>query len=194
MKLILASSSPRRQQLLTDAGYVFEVDPPHQDAETAETGDVSPIDLVALLAFRKARDVANRRDDVIVLAADTVAECEGKVLGKPADIQHARDMLQFLSGKSHFVHTGLCLWSRPDDRHIVRTCTTELVMHSWEPATLEAYLKSGDWRDKAGSFGYQDGLEWVQIVTGSESNVVGLPMELLASLLTEIETGSYQLK
>ncbi len=194
MKLVLASSSPRRCQLLVEAGYAFVVDPPDESAETAETGDVSPMDLVALLAFRKAQDVSVRTAEGIVLAADTVAECAGKVLGKPRDLEHAREMLLFMSGQSHFVHTGVCLWSRPDDRHVVRTCTTELKMKKWNARQLDEYLAGGEWQGKAGAFGYQNGLEWVRIIAGSESNVVGLPMELLAGLLIEIDSGNYRLK
>lgn len=194
MKLILASSSPRRRQLLVDAGYSFSVDLPDDSAESAETGDVTPKELVALLAFRKAENVALRTGEAMILAADTVAECAGQVLGKPRDVAHAREMLMTMSGQSHYVHTGICLWSRPDDQHIVRTCTTELIMKTWEATQLENYLAGGEWQGKAGAFGFQDGLDWVRIVSGSESNVVGLPMELLEELLLEASPGSYRFK
>ncbi len=187
MILILASSSPRRRQLLANAGYRFVVQPPDQSAEQNPGGDLTPIELVAELALQKARDVASRTASGLVLAADTVAECCGQVLGKPRDRDQAREMLTLMSGQDHFVHTGVCLWLRPDDHRLVRTDTTHLHMNRLSTAQIEAFLDSQGWVGKAGGFGYQDGLDWVHITAGSESNVVGLPMELLADMLREID-------
>jgi septum formation protein len=181
--LILASSSPRRRQLLTEAGYAFTVIPPHESAECGVCSRETPPELVARLAFQKARDVAHRLERGLVIGCDTVAECEGQILGKPANLDHARTMLRLLRGREHRVYSGLCLWRRPGEGFRTEIDVTTLVMDVISDPDLEAYLATGAWEGKAGAFGYQDGLDWVHILTGSESNVVGLPMELLQRML-----------
>ena len=188
--LILASSSPRRRQLLTEAGYEFTVIPPSETAEDGQPprgGSELPQQLVARLGLQKAEDVAPRVERGIIIGCDTVAECEGQILGKPADREHARQMLELLRGRRHVVHSGLCLWRRPDDVHRVEVETTTLIMDPISDGALAAYLATGDWQGKAGAFGYQDGLDWVHILEGSESNVVGLPMELLRRMLASLK-------
>src|SRR5437868_15012871 len=186
LPLILASSSPRRRELLKEAGYEFTVMPPSEVAESAlaamATG-LPPQPVVARLALEKARDVAGRVESGIVIACDTVAECQGQVLGKPAGRDDARKMLKLLRGRKHQVYSGLCVWRRPDDEQRLQIEVTKLVMDPISDAELEQYLESGQWEGKAGAFGYQDGLDWVHVVEGSESNVVGLPMELLGKML-----------
>jgi septum formation protein len=184
LPLILASSSPRRRQLLAEAGLAFTVVPPHESAEDEGRHEETPQQLVARLAWQKARDVAQRTSRGLVIGCDTVAECGGQILGKPADRAHARQMLQALRGQEHRVYSGLCLWRRPDDRVWTEVEVTRLLMDPLSDADLEAYLAGGEWAGKAGAFGYQDGLDWVHILDGSESNVVGLPMELLQRMLT----------
>jgi len=181
--LILASNSPRRRQLLREAGYAFTVVPPSAGAESPPLAGERPAQLVARLAEEKAADVAGRLAAGLVIGCDTVAECRGEILGKPADRAHARQMLALLRGQPHRVYSGLCLWRRPGDRRQTRIAVTNLVMDNLSDEQLAAYLATGDWEGKAGAFGYQDGLDWVHIASGSESNVVGLPMELLAEML-----------
>jgi len=183
LPLILASSSPRRRQLLAAARYEFTVVPPHESAECGICSRETPPELVARLAFQKAADVAGRTDRGLVIGCDTVAECLGQILGKPANREHARQMLDLLRGREHHVYSGLCLWQRPEDTHFVEVDVTRLIMDPISDEQLDAYLATGDWEGKAGAFGYQDGLDWVHIVEGSESNVVGLPMERLRSML-----------
>lgn len=185
-ELILASSSPRRQQLLAEAGYPYTVVVPHESAECGICSRETPPEMVARLAYQKGADVAHRTERGLVVACDTVAECCGQILGKPKNQQHAREMLQLLSGREHRVYSGLCLWPRPGQVHHVQVEVTRLVMDPLLPADLEAYLATEAWEGKAGAFGYQDGLDWVHIVEGSESNVVGLPLELLARMLADI--------
>ena len=187
VNLILASSSPRRRQLLTAAGYRFTVDPPNESVESSADRNLSARRLVALLAFEKAKDVAGRIDQGIILSADTIAECNAMVLGKPKDRQDAENMLKSLSGQVHFVHTAVCLWSKPGNHKILKTDTTELEMNELSQSVIEKYLDSGLWMGKAGAFGYQDDLPWIRIRSGSESNVVGLPMELLEEMLAELD-------
>ena len=185
-KLILASRSPRRRELLARAGYRFEVCPPSEAAESGSFDAESPVRLVARLAEQKAADVARRLAQGLVLACDTVAECDGRVLGKPSDELDARRMLQTLRGREHRVLSGLCLLRRPGGQTAVRVDVTTLRMDPLTDAQIDDYLAGGEWIGKAGAFGYQDRLGWVHVIRGSESNVVGLPMELLAQMLAEL--------
>jgi septum formation protein len=181
--LILASRSPRRRELLFEAGYAFEVVPPDESAECGICGNENPAQLVARLAYQKAANVAGKMPSGVVLGCDTVAECDGQILGKPLDADRARRMLKTLSGREHRVFSGLCLWKIPDGQPAVRVATTLLRMDTLTDRQLDEYIASGQWEGKAGAFGYQDRLGWVHIVEGSASNVVGLPMELLAEML-----------
>ncbi len=187
-RLILASRSPRRRRLLSQAGYEFKVILPAESAEGGALEKETTEELVARLAHQKAADVACRVDQGVVLGCDTLVECLGRILGKPTDRQDASQMLKLLRGRTQHVFSGLCLWQRPGDLTLVRTDVTELRMEPISDDQLEAYLDSNAWQDKAGAFGYQDRLTWIKIVTGSESNVVGLPMELLTRMIGELET------
>jgi septum formation protein len=144
--------------------------------------------MVARLGYQKAANVAAKVKAGVVLGCDTVAECDGQILGKPRDTEHARQMLQTLSGREHRVLSGLCLWRIPGGSPMVRVATTILRMDPLTSDQFDDYLGSGQWEGKAGAFGYQDQLGWVHVLEGSESNVVGLPMELLAEMLREVQT------
>lgn len=187
-RIILASGSPRRRQLLAEAGYEFVVHPPREGAENGTDGQELPAGLVARLARQKAEDVAVRCTEGLVVGCDTVVECGGQILGKPDDVQHARRMLETLRGNEHCVYSGLCLWRVSSGRRSVRVAVTRLLMSAISDEQLENYLRTGDWEGKAGAFGYQDGHDWLQVVEGSESNVVGLPLELLAEMIDEFQT------
>ena len=185
LEMILASGSPRRRQLLTEAGYRFRIVVPSEEAECGVCSGESPPELVARLAYQKAADVSTRVGPALIIACDTVAECQGQVLGKPRDEEHARRMLELLSGRAHRVYSGLCLWRVPDGEPDVRVAETLLRMDPLSTAQIEEYLATGAWEGKAGAFGYQDGLSWVHVERGSETNVVGLPMELLVEMLSQ---------
>lgn len=191
LPLILASGSPRRRELLTSAGYRFRVVVPDESAECGMCSRETPPELVARLAFQKAQDVARKTSHGLILAADTVAECRGTILGKPEDRERAREMLSLLRGRDHAVYTGVCLWRVPDDRVLVDVSVTQLRMEAIDDGRLEQYLDSGQWQGKAGAFGYQDHIEWLQVIKGSESNVVGLPMERLVELLRDFDQKSH---
>jgi septum formation protein len=185
-KLILASRSPRRRELLTEAGYQFEVIPAEEHVECGVCSRESPAELVARLAYEKAANVAGRVGCGLVVGCDTVAECDGQVLGKPPDMAIARRMLEMLRGREHRVLSGLCVWNYPDASPDTRVTVTRLKMDPLSDAQIEEYLQSYAWEGKAGAFGYQDRLGWVHIVEGSASNVVGLPMELLSEMLAKL--------
>ena len=198
INLILASGSPQRKQLLTAAGYTFRTIVPSPTAECGVCSRESPGELVARLARQKAADVAEQLakapggDEIgseIIIACDTVAECVGKILGKPVDRAHARQMLELLNGREQRVYSGLCVWPRDDRAPQTRVARTMLRMEALDEGQLEEYLDSGLWEGKAGAFGYQDRVEWLCILEGSESNVIGLPMELLADMLAAATQG-----
>ena len=123
-----------------------------------------------------------------VLAADTVACCRGQILGKPRDQQHAESILRTLSGRNHDVYSGICLWSVKSQKCVVDVVRTKLQMQPLSDSMLQNYLESMLWEGKAGAFGYQDGNDWLTVRAGSESNVVGLPMERLAELLEDFDS------
>jgi septum formation protein len=185
-KLILASRSPRRRELLAEAGYRFDVVPPAESVECGVCSRESPAEMVARLAYEKAADVARRVGRGVILGCDTVAECNGEILGKPGDLATARRMLELLRGREHRVLSGLCLWDYPDTLPDTRVAVTRLRMDELTDRQLDEYLESYQWEGKAGAFGYQDRLGWVHIIEGSPSNVVGLPLELLAEMIRDV--------
>ncbi len=190
MRLVLASQSPRRRQLMTEAGYEFTVIPPSEGAESGEPdGDPTSV-FVTRLAVQKAADVAARvQDPALVIACDTVADCDGVVLGKPRDRAHAREMLRLLSGREHSVWSGLCVWDTASSEFDVQAECSILTMQPLTDELIEVYLDSGAWQGKSGAFGYQDGLPWLTLTSGTPENVVGLPMTLLAQMLAERRNG-----
>lgn len=183
--LVLASKSPRRQQILRDAGILFVVraaDVP----ETRRDGE-SPADYVRRLAEEKAFAVPLGPDEV-VLGADTVVVVDGHVLEKPADQADARRMLGLLSGREHAVITGICL--RAGSRKIVDIATTRVHLVPLTKDEIEQYAASGEPMDKAGAYAIQ-GLasKFIDRIEGDYFNVVGLPIALVYRYLGEISTG-----
>ncbi len=142
--------------------------------------------LVARLAFEKAHDTGRQISAGLVLGCDTVAEVDGQILGKPADEQHARRMLQLLRGKPHRVLSGVCLWQIPNGNPDLRIGVSTLQMDAISDQQIDEYLASGQWEGKAGAFGYQDRLGWIHLLEGEASNVVGLPLQLLAEMLAAL--------
>ena len=190
-KLILASQSPRRRQLLTEAGYEFEVIAPDDSVEREAVSQglcskCSPEELVLKSAFVKARVIATEIDSGLILAADTVAHCNAEILGKPVDRDHAEKMLRLMSGTTHQVLTGVCLWHRPSDKFQSHIEMTTLHMDQLSEEQLTEILDSDGWVGKAGAFGYQDGLDWIHIKSGLETTVVGLPIERLDGWFAEL--------
>ncbi|HIF33904.1 MAG: nucleoside triphosphate pyrophosphatase [Pirellulaceae bacterium] len=185
--LILASASPRRRQLLLEAGYDFQVIVPSATAECGVCSRETPPELVARLARQKAEDVAKRLTEGLVIGCDTLAECRGQMLGKPKNREHAGEMLRFMRGREHSVYSGLCLWLLPQEEVHVQVDRTRLQMIELTDSEIDSYLDTNLWEGKAGAFGLQDRLGWIEIVEGSESNVVGLPMELLTTMLAACE-------
>ena len=184
-KLILASGSPRRSELLARYGYDFQVSVPDDHAECGICSRETPPELVARLAYQKAANVIEKIECGLVVACDTVAECVAIILGKPENVDHAREMLKRLRGREHSVYSGLCIWDKESARRSIRVDVSRLRMDNISDRELEAYLETEQWMGKAGAFGFQDGPDWIHLINGSPTNVVGLPMELLATMLQE---------
>lgn len=189
--LVLASSSPRRKDLLRAAGVAFEAaDPPL--AEPSDVGEgLSAARLAEALAYFKARSVAEQRDDSLVLGADTVVSVDGELLGKPADADDARRMLRMLSGTRQEVITGVALLGA--GKRCIASETTYVTMRAISADELEEYIASGEWCGKAGAYAIQETADrFVTDVEGSFSNVVGLPMELVTRLLRLTRQGRWR--
>lgn len=190
MRLVLASQSPRRKQLLAAAGYEFDIALPSETAECGICSRESTPELVARLAYQKAMDVAPRVEgEAILIACDTVADIMGRVLGKPEDRRHADEMIRLLSGREHGVYSGLCVVKLPlskDAEPLVEVSKSTLHMSKLDDTQIEAYLDTEDWLGKSGAFGYQDNHPWLKLVSGTAENVVGLPLDLLAKMLEKL--------
>ena len=193
---MLASGSPRRAELARSEGWDFVVIPPPEAAEAgaAPRGPAEPLEeFVTRLARAKAEAVLGLGASGIVLACDTLSEVEGLPLGKPVDRDDARRMLRALSGRRHRVVSGVCLWpiagGRPADEPLTGHAESELFMPPLTEAFIAAYLDTGLWEGKAGACGFQDGHVPLELVAGSPSNVVGLPLELIRELLAQLHLG-----
>ncbi len=184
--IILASSSPRRRELLTQAGIPFTVMPGGVDEGRAKLSG-TPWQKAEQLARMKAEDVAKQVDKGIVLGADTIVVCDEEIFGKPADEAHARRMLEHLSGRIHLVITGIALMNAEtgdikSGHEITKVRFAELTKDE-----IEAYLKTGEHLGKAGAYGIQGKAAlFVKSLNGCYSNVVGLPLQRLYRMLAEI--------
>ena len=183
-RLILASASPRRQALLRDARYEFDVDIAEID-ETVFPAGMLPSQVAVFLAEAKAREVSPRHPEDITLAADTIVTFGDQLLGKPADPAHARDMLQLLSGTTHLVITGICITCPARGFHRTARVLSAVRMRTLTQAELDAYIAGGQWQGKAGGYGIQDPDPFVTRQAGSKTNIVGLPMACTRQILAE---------
>lgn len=191
-RLILASSSPRRQELLTQIGVPFSVQVPAID-ETPLVGEAPPA-YVQRMAEEKALAVlAQQKGDVCVLAADTSVIVDGLILGKPADAADAKAMLRRLSGREHQVLSAIAVADQSRLNSHVVSC--KVTFRTLTDAEIDAYWLTGEPRDKAGSYAIQGlGAVFVQAIHGSYSAVVGLPLAETAALLGEFAIACWQNK
>ena len=175
MKLILASVSPRRKELLSGV-CEFEIQPSHFE----EVKEGSAQEVVLQNARGKALEVLARFPDCRVLGADTVVALDGKILGKPKDGEDAKRMLRLLSGRVHSVFTGVCLADKDERKE--RVVEAKVLFKTLSEDLIESYVLSGTPLDKAGAYGVQDGVV-VESIQGSYTNVMGLPMEAVKEML-----------
>ena len=182
--LILASQSPRREELLRAAGLAFRVVAPTGDDVPPPHARSFPA-VAKRMALRKAESVAARTRGLVV-GADTIVVCEGRILGKPADAREARRMLRLLSGKRHRVYTGVALVS--GERRRLGCERTEVTFRDLSEAEIRRYVATGEPLDKAGAYAIQGlGAALVHRVEGCYTNVIGLPVPLLLEMLEGIE-------
>lgn len=187
MRLILASNSPRRKQLLKKLNMPFEIITDNFD-ETLFGEDA--IKTAKVFAKGKASAVYNKLKDkkgAYVLGADTVVQCDGVILGKPKDEQEAIKTLKFLSGKKHLVVTGFCILY---ENNCISDCDiTEVEFNELTDEQIKRYVESGLYKGKAGAYGIQDeGYDLVKEYVGSLDNVIGLPTEKIFSIINEINS------
>ena len=184
-RLILASASPRRRQLLAEAGFAFEIHPADIDEENYPPG-LTPGELAQWLAAQKAAVIAERFADAVVLAADTVVALGEQLLGKPRDPQHARQMLQTLSGTTHQVTTGIAVVCKAEQFSREDRVISAVQMRKMSPQEIDDYVATRQWEGKAGGYGIQDKDPFVTRISGDLTNIVGLPMERTIALLAEV--------
>jgi septum formation protein len=181
MRLILASSSPRRKDLLASFGKSFIIDVPDVDESLLPGEEASAH--VRRLALDKARTVVKRHDGGLVVAADTVVVLDGLIIGKPEDEADARRMLGTLSGRSHQVYTGVAVADAAAGTAASRVACSLVTIASIGEEEIARYVATGEPLDKAGSYAVQGlGGKYVSRVNGSLSNVIGLPLEELREL------------
>jgi septum formation protein len=179
--LILASSSPRRQELLRQTGIAFEVMAPHINED--QLPGEAPLEYALRLASEKAQTVARNRPLGPVLGADTIVVVDGEVLGKPVDAADAVRMLRRLSARAHQVSTAVSL-ALPDGGADTRSCTTQVYFRKLTEDEIQQYVAGGEPMDKAGAYAIQGGAaRWADRIEGEYSNVVGLPLSLVTDML-----------
>ncbi len=184
-RLILASNSPRRRQLLSQAGLTFSVIPSDVNEHMVAMSD--PDVYVRTLAESKAIDISEKHPDSWVIGADTIVLIENRILGKPDSEDAAREMLRRLSGKTHQVFTGYCICCKRKDRLFTDAVKTDVRFKNLSDPEIEWYIQTGEPFDKAGAYGIQGiGSVLVQSINGSYTNVVGLPLcEVVNFLIKE---------
>jgi septum formation protein len=186
--IILASHSPRRVDLLRDAGIAFEAVAPTCVEPDVASWAGSPEEFVRSAACQKASSVAERYPDRVILGADTVVALNGRIYGKPGDRDDARRILSALAGVTQDVITGVTILQPAEGRLLVECDVTRVTMRPMSDEEIEAYLDSGEWEGKAGAYGIQGTADqYVEKVEGSFSNVVGLPVERVLRMLAEFD-------
>lgn len=184
--LILASNSPRRQELLREAGFEFSIEPADIDEEALTVGGMLPSAVALRLAEAKAHAVAERFPDNVILAADTVVAFGDQLLGKPADASDARRMLALLAGTTHLVITGVCVALREHGCVKSARVMSAVQMKKLSSDEIDRYVAGGQWHGKAGGYGIQDQDPFVTRLAGCHTNIVGLPMKTTKQMLAEV--------
>ncbi len=186
IRLILASSSPRRIEILDRLGIEFEVVPSDIEEPEPLPGE-DPISFAKRVSMLKADKVRQKRKEGIILGVDTVVEISGLLLGKPADRESARNMLRLLSGKVHRVITGFTVISSKNRRLISDAVITAVKFRRLREEEIEDYLDRGEYMDKAGAYAIQGyGSNFIEYIKGCYYNVMGLPTERVIEVLRYI--------
>ncbi len=181
---ILASASPRRKQLLAEAGYQFMVVRPDIDESAFPAKGIEACEYAERLALAKAKNVAEKYPDSLVIGADTVVDFQGQIIGKPIDAKEAEQITKKLFSRPHKVITGIAIVRLRDGIELSESDTTTIHPKRLTSEQIARHIKSETWRDKAGAYSIKEnGDEFIERIRGSLTNVMGLPMELLEQLL-----------
>lgn len=184
-KIILASGSPRRKQILEQVGLNFTVEV--SDYEEKSIPGVSPSEFVETLSLEKANVVAKNHNDAIIIGADTIVVLDNQILGKPKTKQDAREILKKLSGNTHSVFTGFTIIDTVNKRTITNHVETKIRFKNLSEEEILAYIETGEPMDKAGAYGVQDkGALFVEHIEGDYSSVMGLPIVKIFEILKEL--------
>ncbi len=182
--IILASASLRRKQLLAEAGYKFTSVSPDINEPAFLAEGIGPCECAERLALAKAKAVAEKFPNCLVIGADTVVDYKGQIIGKPADAKEAEEITRKLFSGPHKVITAVAIVRIVDGTEIIESDTTTVYPKKLTESQIAEHIKSGSWRDKAGAYAIQEGGdEFIERIEGSLTNVMGLPMELVQSAL-----------
>ncbi len=185
--IILASNSPRRKQLFKELNFPFKTMPSSfKEPDYVET-DMAPVQYSIFNAQQKADEVAEKLSNALVIGMDTIAEFQGRVLEKPKDRAHAKDMIKYLRGSQHEVITGICIRDADSEHKVTAAETTKVTFTNMSDNDVEKYLDLGVWEDVAAGYAIQGvGALFVEKIEGDYFNVVGCPIFRLSHLMKEI--------
>lgn len=185
MKYVLASKSPRRQELmnLVSSDFVIAI----EDIDEESSYKLSPIEAVKDIAKRKGEAVDKYYPRDLIISADTIVVLDNQIIGKPVDTEDAKRILRMLSGKTHYVHTGFRV--KYLNKEVVSVVTSEVIFNKLDDKLIDAYVKSGSPLDKAGAYGIQDNNKFpiIKKVIGSIDNVVGFPVKEIKEVIDSIK-------
>jgi septum formation protein len=186
--LILASASQRRKKLLAEAGYKFSVVHPNINESSFSYRKQKPCEYARQLALAKARDVAQKYPEYLVIGADTIVDLDGQIIGKPTDAKDAERITRKLFSRPHKVITGLAIVRLSDNTELVDSDTTTVYPKKLTAKQIAEHIKGRSWQDKAGAYAIKEtGDEFIEKIEGSLTNVIGLPTELFESLLAGLK-------
>lgn len=185
MKYVLASKSPRRQELmnLVSSDFVIAI----EDIDEESSYKLSPIEAVKDIAKRKGEAVDKYYPRDLIISADTIVVLDNQIIGKPVDTEDAKRILRMLSGKTHYVHTGFRV--KYLNKEVVSVVTSEVIFNKLDDKLIDAYVKSGSPLDKAGAYGVQDNNKFpiIKKVIGSIDNVVGFPVKEIKEVIDSLK-------
>ncbi len=188
VSIVLASTSPRRKKLMTDASYKFKVVAPEVDESHFSSAELGGRKFAEKLALAKAQSVAPQFPDSVVIGADTIVDFDGQIIGKPADSKDAVRITKMLFSAPHKVITALAIVRTKDSLRTVQSDVTIVYPRQLSSQQIAGHIKGNSWRGKAGAYGIQEtGDEFVERLEGSITNVMGMPMELLARMLGQLD-------
>ena len=173
---------------MSEAGYEFTVVLPEVDESAFTVEKADPVEYAKRLALAKAKSIARKYPDSFIIGADTIVDFQGRIIGKAADAKEAEQITRKLFSTPHKVITGLAIVRFSDGTELVQSDSTTVYPRKMTAGQIAEHIEGGSWRDKAGAYAIQEtGDEFVEKIEGSLTNVMGLPMELLESLLAELK-------